>query len=55
MEQDRWDQVEIELMKRRQDNARARIAELALFGQVIEVEVIHDDIDDGPEIFEVPD
>lgn len=55
MERDRWEQAEIVLMKRRHDAARERIAELALFGQIVEVPVIHDDFDDEPTTFEVPD
>lgn len=52
MEQDL--EANIELLKRRREDNREKLAELALFGQIILVEVIHDEPEE-PIIFEVPD
>lgn len=50
---EREEQANIELLRRRREESRERLAELVLFGTVVQVEVRHDDIDDYNN--EVPD
>lgn len=55
--QDRWEQLEIEMMKRRSDAARVRIAELALWNGLPDIDAQKrvNDIDDHEWTMEVPD